>query len=586
MMTEVDSRRLSDTESFLKRVEEYDSQRRSAAKSKPPLKEKPNRLRASFSEESLLRARRLLDGASPRELEEMHLSKNALDTRSSELAYKSAYNYEKSFSPPRNSQSAREGSLETDSSPLRTGRSGKTYVVSEEDFLLLQQLKISKEGSSAAMDCEPVKRHYPSRGRPREIFDHSTSLPRRPASRDELNSSDEKVPSLPARKYRETSDRILDVKVPSSNEEPAKESSLLAPKRKGPPKIEQKQKMEHPPTPPKSRAMKSRVIGIKEPAESPEPVTFLESLEKNKLTVKAQVGAPQVNEKPLTSHLDFLDSVQLNPEQQNELPKTPVKISPSAVESGSFIKSALNTSPLAIANVSTKPALPRKPARFQTAADASIAPRPSSLDKKQNEIKLTKLRAVEKPKPKVPAKKENLIIPKLRPVVPPKKGSIELNKRLELASPKSLKKVDVPDSKKSDPTVPEALARIAQLKRSSSPSRVSTSDDVPEAVSKLGGLRKLKDAPPVPKRNISLPEALQKAEKLRSAPSRPQKPSSKPDFRAELNVVLRAPKPEMQLETKASSSSLCSDSSSTSSLTHPNKTRSRGPKRKLPTNVS
>lgn len=614
-MVELDSRQLSETESFLKRVEEYDSQRRSAAGSKPPLKQKPSRLKSSINEESLEKARRLLEGESPEELERLQSRRSTKDVTPSELAYKSAYNYEKSFSPPRSNYSLGQLGLEADASAQNSSR---TFVISEEDFLLLQKLKSSKEKES---DCEPVKKHLPSRGRPRGQEREPPSFPTRPARikhdleppskpvrpgrrdhdvevpsypkrserREEIPVLDDDAPSLPARKYREKADKAS--KEPKEIEKVTKETPVPPPKRKGV-ILEETQKPARPPVPPKSRG----TLDLKSSKENAKPATFVESLEKNKLTVVPQAGTPRAAKKlPASSHLDFVDSVHLSPKHESISPATPVKIGHhSSLENGSFIKSALKTtgsSPTNVNGLEKKPVLPRKPLKLQGlgAKHREDALGKDSQDDESYELKNAKLRTVDKPKPKVPAKKDTLVIPKLRPVTEPTKKSTE--ETAQLVSPRALKKVDVSADKKRDAAQPEALVKMGQLNRSVSPSRVAgRQNETPEALAKLGGLRKLKDAPPVPKRNISLPEALKKAERLRNTPDQRKNPSPARDFRDELNVVLRAPKSESVPQPTTANHKNDTDSISDASrestpLVHPTKGRSRGPKRKLPTKV-
>ncbi|QLQ78626.1 hypothetical protein HG537_0A08740 [Torulaspora globosa] len=559
-MTGVCPARGWETESFLKRVEEYDLQRRSGSKLKPPLKQKPERLRGSLDEESLERARRLLEGESLGKLGRMWDDGGTFDGSSSELAYKSAYNYEKSFSPPRKDHSLAELGLEPSS--LGSGRSGRTFVVSEEDFLLLQRLKSSKQSDIAVLDREPIKKHYPSRGRPR--------TPSRPALRDKLQISDDEAegPSLPARKYREKIE----------NSPPLKETRNAATPVPPP-----KRNVAPPPVPPKYRG----TIGNKDSPktqqhqsmDSVKSSTFVDSLERNKLTVISQVSSFSKRERSPIPRIDFVDSVHLSPKLENVPQPTPSKVNLPVFESDSFINSALKTtgsSPTRSVNkTQSKPSLPKKPIKLQNIGDKKVEDRHDN-----GEIKNAKLKAVPKPKPKVPIKKDTLVIPKLRPVAVQTKNSTD-SELAQSTSPKALKKVEVSNIKKRESAPPEALIKMNQLNRSTSPNRPQSkhNETTTEALVKLGRLRKLKDAPPVPKRNISLPEALKKAEMLRNTP----KLSPEQHFKNELNSVLKTPRSEA---TQTPPSSHKDSGNSTKSLNHPNKTRTRGPKRKLPTKVS
>ncbi|QLL33724.1 hypothetical protein HG536_0F00480 [Torulaspora globosa] len=595
--------RSPETESFLKRVEEYDSQRRSASKSKPPLKEKPDRLKCSFPEESIEKARRLLEGESPRELDRMRSTRNTFDAPSSELAYKSAYNYEKSFSPPRKHHSLAELGLEVELSPLGGGRSGKTFVVSEEDFLLLQRLKSSKQNDIALLDQEAGKKDYPSRGRPRNEETTPPSFPIRPRLRDKLQIPDDEAeaPSLPARKYRGKMENSLLSGGGSQTERPAKESPVSPPKRKDA-RPEQTRSLAPPPVSPKHRGtIDYKNLPKNQYQHSANSVTsssstFIDSLEKNKLTVISQVSPIKTRERSPVFRKDFVDSVHLSPKLESTLQLTSSKVSLPIFESDSFIKSAIKTtgtSPTgSCIKAQSRPALPKKPIRLQNVGDEKAEDKHDSRE--ENEINNTKLKAIEKPKPKVPVKKDTLVIPKLRPVtVQTRKNENSTDSEVaQLASPKTLKKVEVSNIKKREAVPPEALIKMNQLNRSTSPSRPHDHyNEQTEALAKLGRLRKLKDAPPVPKRNISLPEALKKAEMLRNMPNRGKKLSPEQHFRNELNSVLKTPRSEVTSEVAIRDAQIHPTShldsgDSAKTLIHPNKTRSRGPKRKLPTKVS
>lgn len=575
-MAELHPVRSPETESFLKRVEEYDLQRRSASKWKPPLKEKPERLKGSFHEESLERARRLLEGESPRELERLRVARNTFDTPSSELAYKSAYNYEKSFSPPRKDHSLADLNLE----PSR--RSGRTFIVSEEDFLLLQRLK---QSDVALLDREPATRRHPSRGRPRDEETTAPLFPVRPTLRDKLQISDDEAeaPSLPARKYRE---KIENSKETTKAERLAKEPPVPPPKRKDARPEQNHNTTSSPPVPKHREAIDHKDLPKTKQQLSVANVassTFVDSLERNKLTVISQANTPRKRERSPIPRLDFVDSVHLSPKLESTPQPTTPKVSLPVLESDSFIKSALKTSgssPRSVNKTQGRPALPKKPIRLQGDKRAEDG----HDNEEESAIKNAKLKAVEKPKPKVPVKKDTLVIPKLRPVAVHTRKSTD-SQLAQLASPKSLKKVQVSSVEKREIAPPEALIKMNQLNRSPSPSRLQDKhNETTEAIAKLGRLRKLKDAPPVPKRNISLPEALKKAEILRNTPNEDRKVSREQHFKNELNSVLKTPRSE--LPTSIPRNSHQDSKNSTKSLNHPNKTRSRGPKRKLPTQMS
>lgn len=162
--------------SFLSRVEQLDIER---LKKKPAVKPKPRKLR--YEEQDLKRAEELLNGTfrNPDSYEKSN------DRVVSSLAYKSAYNFDKTFSPKKNNQRPEfHQSKKEIKSILRADRDGSThehlsrfddvyhrtepkkseeYVVSKDDYELL--MKVKKEMAFSQGD-------YPTRGSPRNSSIH------------------------------------------------------------------------------------------------------------------------------------------------------------------------------------------------------------------------------------------------------------------------------------------------------------------------------------------------------------------------------------------------------------------------------
>lgn len=99
--------------------------------------------------------------------------KNIEDRES--LAYRSAYNYEMTFSPKKTHYSLNELDLErvtpTQNSKKSACRNEKKFVISEEDYLLLQKLKGSQSrndfGFDKTLPSSERGHRTPSRGQPR-----------------------------------------------------------------------------------------------------------------------------------------------------------------------------------------------------------------------------------------------------------------------------------------------------------------------------------------------------------------------------------------------------------------------------------
>ncbi|AQZ12013.1 BSP1 (YPR171W) [Zygosaccharomyces parabailii] len=671
--------RNEELEDFLKRVENYDSQRRETGGMNATN-------HGAYSEESIERARQLLQNG----IAIVDDTPIGSTLATSDLAYKSAYNYEKTFSP------------------RRVTSQEKTYVVSERDYLLLQSLK-AKEKSPPPL---------PSRGRAREL-------------RLERILAEEKPPALPTRKYYS-----LSVSTDDSYNAPisADGTNLL--------------KGSKPPVPPKSRST-MRALEIRTESEAKEVSVTPDSSkeekrpslgdeynlekksrnsEKSELKnsprrynlnaelessgkIAAVDSSMQHQQVPQPLPIDFLDSVRRKQvESHTNMPsfgvtrtsedgidgftrsvaKSTTQFSPvqrakpiqftknGTSDSESFISSAIKVSPnshnlsenhisfTVPSNASSesflssalkvlppaKPIAPPKPIGLTKQAE----PRTMDLNRPQPEKPLKPAKLATKIKPKVPPKKSEITIPKLRhvgspsppfnkgspvhetnfadklkKVEPPKVSEKSLNLPEALAKlghlsrpPASPKRQDeVPEaltklghlskpivSPKPEKDIPEALTKLGTLSRPTiSPKR---ENDIPEALSHLERLNKVSKQPPVPARKISMAEALQRAQELKSQKSSEQAtkpdPEQPKDMKTELGAVLmaqklRSTKPflvgQSHTEPSSNNSSTTSlgrtqstpvttfaDQNTTSNtLMHATKKRAKGPKRKLPSNV-
>ena len=453
---------------------------------------------------------------------------------------------------------------------------------------------------------------------------------------------------------------------------------------------------------------------------SKEPMSFISSLNNNKLSV-AHSQLPETPKKKQAGHsLDYLESVQLkSPSSKLPSKSTPTKPKVSNMpRSDSFINSALNSdlklekkrSPEAASQTtdnstkvpppvrqkpsnlskSTPPPTGQKPLSLQKAfsnlngekeqkKDASNTPppvkvKPAGLSKKENDnkseappiskkpesiakdkkplppskprnlsadsnintkaseqdsedpteglrsfkLRSTPAKTTSKTPPKVPAKGSSLSFATLKPVAPtpmnsstsPRRGNndmIEMPKLRSVNGNSDTKEGSVngkhtpPVVPKRKPTISEALVNAKSLKKTDQSSNKPPSandSDIPEALAKRNALNKSKVAPVVPARKISMPEALKRANQLKSAAKNDPEPEieepASDDINSKLEAVISlhqrktfggsasasAPQPLRRVRTTQPSTGAASPQ-----LTHITKGRAKGPRRKLPSKI-
>lgn len=324
------------------------------------------------------------------------------------------------------------------------------------------------------------------------------------------------------------------------------------------------------------------------PPKSSIPVSFLSSLEKNKLT-RSNTHDDYTSNIVKNIQIDYVDSMSLKAGSPStspvRKPTTPSKIT----KSDSFITSALKTS-----LKSQKPLLPDKPKSLQ----------------QKYEFNAVNLKSVEKTKPEIPPKKSNVIIPKLRSI------KTESNKDkanlVEEEIPIKLNKLQgkippvVPSRK---PSIPEALLKIEKLNKLNKPTSKKNTDkkesEKNEAFVKKDSLRKTKTAPEIPQRKISMPEALKRAQKLKDDKNLhdiKSPPPKQQNYMDKLDAMMRSRQSMTtqstinrtsnvftvtdligKSDTHLSNASI--NSTSHGVMTHPTKGRTKGPRRKLPTSI-
>mgnify|MGYP003365177050 CR=1 FL=1 len=516
--------------------------------------------------------------------------------RSANLAYRSAYNYEMTFSPKKTHYSLKELDLEraTPNSTLDGTRpqNAKEFVISEDDYLLLQKMKASQSPN----DCSCSKpstsfrkdHRVPSRGRPRDEeivsvkydfdFQETARLPA-PSS----SSSSPTPPPMPTRRSRV--EVIDDEEKPTLPTRPAKVEVVERPVRRiTKPEVPVPEPVK--PKPPVSRSTK--------------PTSFLSSLQDNKLTMANSHGSEVETPTKIVknSHIDYLDSIQLKPATLSPTIKSKPKPTPPSPpakrlpRSESFIKSALNSN----SKATSKPSLPEKPQELRNAKLSSQRAKPSIPPKKvELNLVLPDLRPVETSSTK--QKFEHSIdLPKLR------SSSRNVKKQEEDSIPEAIKGIqNLKKTKHEKPAIPQKKSFLANGLK---PASVKIGDEVsklknnePEALSLRNNLKK--SPPKAPERKISMPEALRRIELMKKSKTEPAlEPAKELSINARLDAIIASKNlrssntvPEFNsVKTNAKTSDDISVSKGdvakgTKPLVHVNKNRARGPKRKPPTHV-
>ncbi|KAG0657936.1 binding protein of synaptojanin polyphosphoinositide phosphatase domain [Maudiozyma exigua] len=373
-----------------------------------------------------------------------------------------------------------------------------------------------------------------------------------------------------------------------------------------------------PPPPPTSR----------KPHES---VSFLTSLNKNKLTETHDSLPATPKKKVALQGMDYLDSVQLkSPSPQaspnNDKMPSPMKPKISKIpRSESFIDSALNskldvgkksnTSPL----VKEKPKLPVKPTKL---SNEKVNEEPTQL-RSFKIVKNEKHDIPNKKLPVVPPKSKliNFETPKSVNTTQSKdsqKERLQNDNKIEMPKLRSVNdrdtgKKQAPGVPKRKPTIPEALINGQKLKKTDvnlkgnkSITTGESAESQPEALLKMQNLAKSKVKPAVPQRKVSLPEALKRANQLKSKrDSTPLDTSTNIvistdqsletiNDRLESMIALRqrntfsgSNTPSVPTPIRRSQTTISSNSTPGSStpLVHVTKGRAKGPKRKLPSKI-
>lgn len=666
--------RSAELEEFLKRVEDYDLQRDGNNNAVKTVSTTSKEANSGYSEESLLRARKLLSENGVAIIDKEPRG-STLDAP--ELAYRSAYNYERTFSP------------------RKIASGSKTYMVSEDDYLLLQRLK-AKEKPPAPLPPREKSEEEKSRdsNRLKTLLDGvttpffsrtATSLPSNDYYNLKLEPGNTKSPHIEAPRNKEppplppkarsrtenkleNADSRENFKEPTSRSisPPSSPTRLFSEVelKTNPKKFNLQAKQGSP-----ERALSDNNEMSSSPAKELHPSSlpsfdFLDSVQKNKVESKLETSKSKPPFKSLSPHSDHpIDSTTHNstppakPSKPLQLANSP-KISLRRTDSESYISSALkSSSPQSTSsnNVRTNFKVPSKPSTetfinsalkssppppppTPTRTNTTLKPRPlakpaslkkSSTATENDELKPGKPAELaqpkpsgsnECPKPRVPPKKPELALPKLRHVDPNDSNRSKIKPETDFTA--NLKKATPPDVPKKNPDLPEALARLGNLSRAEPPPKREEDvpealikaghlskalpsprrkEDVPEALVHLEKLNKVSKQPPVPTRKISMEEALQKAQELKKQQQKqPQLPEEKlkqpKDMKSELGAVLKMQKLQSSKHFLSSSSSTEPSSSNNSTtsldssdkpnvLSHATKTRSKGPKRRVPTSI-
>ncbi|CUS22801.1 LAQU0S07e00386g1_1 [Lachancea quebecensis] len=580
MEREASGRRDPELEDYLARVERLDSVRNGSRRSPGAHDQKPK-----YRPEDLERAQRLLDG----DYADYDSAPSPVKYSGPvpQIAYRSAYNYEMTFSPKRGAGSPRRSDVASaptfglDSSP----DSARRYTVSEQDYLLLQKLKREAVG-------DPLANTLPSRGRPRDTRRART------VTRADDDDDDESPPPLPTRRAaspifpppdRKDSTptkptRTPGLSVPSTNVAPPKPSrvpdlsmrpkgaALVSPlaetetksstqlERNVPSSIEGSNVVvpkKPPPRKPASsmenstanKTLKTLSDRAKKPVP-PKPealkksASYLESLGNNKLTTASldKPSKPPIQSKP-TSYLDSLQKNKVTVSTPVREHKSPSPIAKPQHSPQMFMNSVLKT----------ESSRPLYDSEAQSPKPFVVPPKRKSLPSKpvpesdeEAETSFLSLRSNLKPaqafKKSVPSEpdfgsnEQKLVIPKLR------RSKIQ-DESVQLKGQETPKPFSGAD-RGNGPVVESASQR---QRLNTAPPKPERKASTPEALCKRESLAK---APQKQARKVSTPEALTKKESLNKAPPKPPRKVSALEAISKRESLNKAPpKPVRKVST-------------------------------------
>ncbi|SCU83592.1 LADA_0C12376g1_1 [Lachancea dasiensis] len=516
-----------DLASYLARVEELDYERNKRRQSINGMRNVTSKYRPEDAEA----AHRLLSGQYVPSTEKYI----GASERASEMAYKSAYNYERTFSPKRRGHDSTSpirrdlpgSGLDTNSvvkysDPASDHReSSKQYTISEEDYLLLVKLK---QGLIEATPGESATRSIPSRGQPRSIRSHQS---------EPVDDIDSPPPPLPARQNSEL-----------------KSTSKHAPTK--------------PPRPEKMKVSHSQKEGTDMlPTLKGGPEQSADLLMADGRRTADYVGQDQNNRSSRASErnnnnkllpihkgdkpISYMASLQNNAATETTKPKSSLPVPPpkltrppqtfmsSALKKESSVSSPNVKSPIIPSQRKTLPEKSQAKPEFDNfkgkLKHVDMGQGGNGIDfnassgKMVGELRVPKLRKALPSEVKgVKQGTEHLDIPQLRKALPEKnilssehqqrvgKGGSTLHEALPEQNLASKGKENL------KPTLP-------------APQRKAT---IPEAVGKR---EKLSKAPPKPERKVSMPEAFSKRASLVKAPPKPSRKVSMPEAMKRLEAM-------------------------------------------------
>ncbi|AMD20404.1 HDL340Wp [Eremothecium sinecaudum] len=573
----------------------------------------------NHSPDDIRKAQLLLDGVYERNISDLGENRGRLN----DLAYKSAYNYERAFSPvrkkgitnygysilPQSNVSANVFAMKQ--KPVRfdsiSGEEARReYVVSAEDYQLLQAVKrsLASEVSTGSLVngglrssntstetkvgdllADPVRFDKDVDPQPEATTVRTTSP--MPSVQVLLESPKSPPKSQPKEPVKEPVTESTKAPIKTPIKAPA-----TAPARQN----TQERSTKHLYTLPKSQPQpSSSLVGGKTPPKVPRKkiqLTYLESLERSRLgSSSTHHDVPRTPIRKTTGYDPITSVLKKNASSVERSVSKTINGTGKKVGKADFMSSVLKREPSVVQNygrnlrqlpvnhessielMASALKTTGTPSRQATIAPPPIPPKPRNLSLAAKEepdledilkqVHLNKVQEPPKVKPLISPKKGELFVPKLR--------SVKTNK----AAP-SNKEIDLPELKpvvrqqKRDASTPEALAAISTLKPA--PQIIAAPSPTPEALLKLSSLNKT-PAAPEPERVI--PEALVRATQLQKATPLAKRIDSIPEALKkvqELGISQSTPR------TLASSRQ--------ESLGHPTKIRPRGPPRRLPSNVA
>ncbi|CDO92502.1 unnamed protein product [Kluyveromyces dobzhanskii CBS 2104] len=537
--------------SFLSRVEQLDSER---TKKKPSVKPKPKNLK--YNDDDYEKAENLLSGSYKNKPQ----YDTEIDRAVSSLAYKSAYNYDKTFSPKKNGSSnfsARNSENGTDHLERHENLGNDTrriskfddvyknaepskgeFVVSKEDYEMLMQMKMKGDRVDSRPDF------FPSRGSARKMSGNEEDLDFRVHKSSGPNS---KPKAKPTPKPKPKSIILGEYESPDQNRGHRLNGFVRDTADNEDVGFNDK------------KPLSLRIGGSSDRKKKNSLQRKLEEGSDDEINLK--VSGPVFSSRNFKDHDDIAQHVANDRRKNKVVPPPPAKR--NSTKSAATKYKIVDEDPVdEFSEVFQKIRL--------TNADTNSKPRWDDMKHK-------------KTPPKKPAKKPDLYIPKLnsfqstRPSLKSNETDnsddddkgVKREEREVLAIRRTLRKTQTAPSRRD--ITPEAVKAKSTLKKPSEPE--ASISDIPEAIARRQALLRSSTQPELEKKSSFSLKSLQKQSS---------------NLQKQLLKTLNGSQASLPSVTSpaASTANSSSDSLVGKGKTLPTKVRSKGPKRKLPTEVT